>query len=105
MFIKKLNKIKDPKNQFFFRKENLRFWNENFVLLNLNKGIPLRNFSIQAISNEETIEKFGMDLFYKKGYHPFLENGISLCYENEEEDGISDLEISEILELVSFFCP
>ena len=80
----------------------MRFWNENFVLLNLNKGIPLRNFSIQAISNEDSLEKYDLDLFYKKGYRPFMENGISLCYENDEEESVSDLEISEIIELVVF---
>ena len=85
---------------FLNRKENLRFWNENFVLLNLNKGMPLKNFSIQAIANGDSIQKYEMDLFYKKGYRPIMENGISLCYENEEEEGVSDLEISEILEIV-----
>lgn len=72
------------------------------MLLNLNKGMPLKNFSIQAIANEDSIQKYEMDLFYKKGYRPFMENGISLCYENEEEESVSDLEISEIIELVVF---
>lgn len=84
------------------RKENLRYWNENFILPNFSKSSPIKNFSLQAISSEESIEKFEMNLFYKKGYHPFFENGISLCYENEEEDGISDSEVLDIIEIVSF---
>ena len=60
----------------------------------------MRHLSIQTISNEESIEKYGFEQFYLKKYSPVLGNGINLSYQNEEEDSISDNEIAEIFEMV-----
>lgn len=80
------------------RKENLFYWNENFVLLDLDKSMSLKKLSIQACSNKENIEKYEYQLFFKSD--SIFGNGVSINYEHDEEEGVTDSEIFEIFELV-----
>lgn len=83
------------------RKENLFYWNENFVLLDLDKSMILKKLSIQACSNTENIEKYEYQLFFKSD--SIFENGVSINYEHDEDEGVTDSEISEIFELVFIY--
>lgn len=81
----------------------MKFWSEKFVSLDLSKNLYLKRLSVQAFGNKETIEKYEFEIFFKQFYYSILEDGVSLNYEHDEDEGATDNEMSDIFELVFVF--